>query len=67
MEKPKSHHGSISFGQKTLIFEGDRNDDYEHVELWDLERKRKVSSFKAPHDYLYRGFGMFIVNKDFCK
>ena len=67
MEKPKRYHSSISFGQKTLIFEGNWNEDYEHVELWDLERKRKVSSFKAPHDRLYNGFAMFIVNKNFCK
>ena len=67
MEKPKAYHGSISFGQKTLIFDGHSDDDHEHVELWDLERKRKVSSFNAPHDRLYNGFGMFIVNKDFCK
>ena len=66
MEKPKSEHGSISFGQKTLIFEG-ASDDHEHVEIWDLERKRKVSSFNAPHDDLDSGFGMFIVNKNFCK
>ena len=67
MEKPKSAHGSISFGQKTLIFEGYSDDDHEHVELWDLKRKRKVSSFNAPHVDLYYGFGMFIVNIDFCQ
>ena len=63
MEKPKAGHGSISFGQKTLIFD---NDDA-IVEIWDLERKRKVSSFNAPHDDFIYGFGMFIVNKNFCK
>ena len=79
MRKPRSFHGSISFGQKTLIFEGSYYDDHERVELWDLERKTKVSPFNAPHDRLYDGFGnsgsltaeiqigMFIVNKDFCK
>ena len=63
MEKPRAWHGSISFGGKTLIF--DNNDDT--VEIWNLERKQKLSTFNAPHDELYAGFGMFIVNKDFCK
>ena len=66
MRKPRSFHGSISFGQKTLIFDNNVN----NVEIWDLERKRRVSSFKVvdkPHVDLWAGFGMFIVNKDFCQ
>ena len=63
MEKPRVVHGSISFGGKTLIFD----DDDDTVEIWNLERKQKLSTFNAPHDQLGVGFGMFIVNKDFCK
>ena len=62
-EKSRAYHGSISFGGKTLIF--DDNDDT--VEIWNLERKQKLSIFNAPHDKISDGFGMFIVNKDFCK
>ena len=63
MKKLRIDHGSISFGGKTLIFYP--IDDT--VEIWNLERKQKLSTFKAPHDELGEGFGMFIVNKDFCK
>ena len=63
MEKPRDYHGSISFGGKTLIFD---HDEYT-VEIWNLERKQKLSTFNAPHDELWSGFGMFTVNKDFCK
>ena len=63
MEKPRRYHGSISFGGKTLIFD----DDDDTVEIWNLERKQKLSTFNAPDDPLWSGFGMFTVNKDFCK
>ena len=66
MGKPKYGHGSITFGQMTLIF-GGREDDIENVEIWDLERKRKTLSFNASHSELNRGFGMFLVHKSFCK
>ena len=67
MENPRRGHGSISFGQKLLFFEGHGNDAFQNVEIWDLELKQSLLSFKAPHLNLHTGFGMFLVNKNFCE
>ena len=63
MKQLRNGHGSISYLEKTLIF--DNNDDT--VELWDLANRKSLNTFKVNHDDLDAGFGMFIVDSKFCK
>ena len=53
---------SLSFGEHTMII--DSQD--ETVEIWNLELKERITTFKRPNDVFHCGWGLFLTPKNFC-
>ena len=53
---------SISFGEHTIII--DSQD--ETVEIWNLEQKERITTFKRPNGMFHCGWGLFLIEKNFC-
>ena len=53
---------SITFGEQTMVF----NEEYQTAQIWNLEKGKKLRTLKTPNIELHPGFGMFLINKNFC-
>merc|ERR1711893_139332 len=62
LEKSRYDTRSITFGGQTMII-----DPYDPtVEIWNLEQRKKLTTFERPPGEFYGGFGMFLIQKNFC-
>ena len=62
MEKIRLNTASITLGGRTMIF--DPLDTT--IEIWNFEQKERLMTFKRPYGNLFPGFGMYLIEKDFC-
>ena len=62
LEKRRIYTRSITFGRQTMIIDVMNPT----VEIWNLEQRKKLTMFERPIGVFDRGFGVFLVPKDFC-
>ena len=58
----RSYARAIPFGEKTMII--DDNDPT--VEIWNLKQRKILTTFMRPPGDFRTGFGVFLIDKDFC-
>ena len=62
LDKIRFQTCSITFGGQAMIFDL----GYPSVEIWNLEQRKKLTTFERPPGRFYPGRGVFLIQKDFC-